>query len=74
MLGTVDLVNYSELHHPMSHHNVAIGNTRVNVLPTDLSQAGAAAELVQKGFYSKTALELKNAYPSEVDKTRDLGV
>lgn len=28
--GGIDLVNYSEIYHPLSHHNVACGNDRAH--------------------------------------------
>ena len=58
----------------MSHHNVSIGNDRVNLLPTDLARARANAELVQKGFYNKEPLELANAYQSSMAKNVGTGV
>lgn len=60
----VDLVNYTEMHHPMSHHNVACGKDNPNVFPTDLEKARKEAVLVQKGFYSRETFELKNGYVS----------
>ena len=64
-MGGVDLVNYTEMHHPMSHHNVACGKDNPNVFPTDLEKARKEAILVQKGFYSKETFELKNGYVSQ---------
>ena len=55
-VGGIDLINYSELYHPMSHHHVSLGHNKVNVLPTDLDRARADAEMVQKGYYNKEAL------------------
>ena len=37
--GGVDLVNYSELYHPMSHHNVAIGSNQIRQFPSDSVEA-----------------------------------
>ena len=37
--GGIDLISYTELHHPMSHHNVAIGNDKPYTYPTDLQNA-----------------------------------
>jgi hypothetical protein len=37
--GGVDLVNYSELYHPMSHHNVATGNSQIRQFPSDAVEA-----------------------------------
>ena len=34
-----DLVNYSELYHPYSHHNVATGNDKPLIMPSDLQDA-----------------------------------
>ena len=58
----MDLVNYSELYHPLSHHNVACGNDKAHTMPTDLLTSQNKAELVQKGFYDKNALELSEKY------------
>lgn len=44
--GGVELVNYSELHHPMSLHNISIGNDRLNVFPTDLVGARTNSKLI----------------------------
>ena len=59
--GGVDLVNYSELHHPMSHHNIAIGNDRLTSFPTDLVGARTDAKLVRHGYYAKEALQVTNS-------------
>ena len=65
--GGIDLISYTELHHPMSHHNVATGHDHLkNTFPTDLENARKKAELVQKGYYAKEALVLDNAYPKKV--------
>lgn len=64
-VGGVDLVNYTEMHHPMSHHNVACGKDQPNIFPTDLEKARKEAKLVQKGFYSKDTFELQNGYQSQ---------
>ena len=37
--GGIDLISYTELHHPMSHHNVTTGHDKVNTFPTDLQNA-----------------------------------
>ena len=63
--GGIDLISYTELHHPMSHHNVACGADNLNTYPSDLKKARNEAELVQKGYYSKKALVLDNAYPEK---------
>jgi hypothetical protein len=55
--GGVDLINYSELYHPLSHHNVSIGNDRQHTFPTDLVEAKADQTLVRHGFYARNALE-----------------
>ena len=34
--GGMDLINYSELYHPLSHHNVACGNDQMHQMPSDL--------------------------------------
>ena len=34
--GGIDLINYSELYHPLSHHNVACGNDQMHQMPSDL--------------------------------------
>jgi len=62
LVGGLDLVNYSELYHPLSHHNVACGNDRLNQMPSDLLKAQTQTQLVQKGFYDKEPLELANKY------------
>jgi len=41
-----DLVNYSELYHPLSHHNVTCANERLNQLPSDLLKAQTQTQLV----------------------------
>ena len=60
--GGIDLISYSELYHPLSHHNVACGNDRMHQMPSDLARVQAQSKLVQKGFYDKEALELDNKY------------
>ena len=45
-VGGVDLVNYSELYHPMSHHNVACGNDKPHEMPSNLLTGQAKVELV----------------------------
>jgi hypothetical protein len=65
--GGVDLVNYSELHHPMSHHNVSIGNDRLTTFPTDLVGARTDAKLVKNGYYAKEALQVTNSLGKNAD-------
>jgi hypothetical protein len=55
-------VNYSELYHPYSHHNVAIGNDKPLIVPSDLEEAQNQLQFVQKGFYSNETLTLINKY------------
>lgn len=55
------MVNYSELHHPLSHHNIAIGNDRQHTFPTDLVGTRAETRMVQNGFYAKDALKVTNS-------------
>jgi hypothetical protein len=50
--GGVDLVNYSELHHPLSHHNVTVGNDRLYTFPTDLAEVRTDVRLEQYGYYA----------------------
>jgi hypothetical protein len=59
--GGIDLVNYSEVHHPLSHHNVSIGNDRQHLFPTDLVGARSDTKLVQHGYYAKEALQVTNS-------------
>lgn len=44
--GGLDLINYSELHHPLSHHNVSINNEKLLVFPSDLLVARTNVEFV----------------------------
>ena len=62
MASGVDLVNYSELYHPLSLHNVACNRDRMLTVPSDLSEARDRLQFVQKGFYSKEALVSNNKY------------
>lgn len=61
-VGGIDLINYSELYHPMSHHHVACGDDKAHSMPSELFQAQNKAKLVQNGFYDKEALELDGGY------------
>ena len=59
--GSIDLVNYSELHHPLSHHNVATCNSVQHTFPTELVGTRANTKLVKHGFYAKEALKVTNS-------------
>lgn len=59
--GGIDLVNYSELHHPLSHHNISIGNDKQHAFPTELVDVRTETKLVQHGYYAKQALEVKSS-------------
>lgn len=72
-VGGIDLVNYGELYHPMSHHNVATGNDKPHVFPTDLYEARNNLEFVNNGFYNPEAVALKNAHPP-TDATKKQGL
>lgn len=48
----------------MSHHNVATGNDKIRVFPSDLAAARNNLGFVEKGFYAKDAIEPANAYPA----------
>jgi len=72
-VGGVDLVNYSELYHPLSHHNTASGTGTLSMFPSDVNEAAGKLQFVQNGFYNKQALEMKNTYqPNSVGILRSL--
>ena len=50
------------MHHPLSHHNISIGNDRFHQMPSDLAKTQGESNLVQKGFYAKEALTLDTKY------------
>ena len=60
-VGGVDLINYSELDHPMSHHSIACGRDKLVVFPTDLVGARTNVEFIQQGFYAKEAMKMTNS-------------
>lgn len=51
--GGCDLVNYSELHHPLSLHNTVTGLGTPLIVPSDMKKAQTQLEFVQKGFYNQ---------------------
>jgi len=59
--GGVELVNYSELHHPMSLHNISIGNVKLTVFPTNLVGARTDSKLIKHGYYAEEALQTVNS-------------
>ena len=57
------MVNYSELYHPLSHHNVATGNDRLIQFPSDLEDARNRLQFGQNGFYAADSTSIHGAYP-----------
>ena len=55
-------MNYSELYHPLSHHNITTGNDKLYYVPSDIDNAKDNLQFLQKGFYAKEALAMGNAY------------
>ena len=51
-------MNYSELYHPFSHHNVTIGNDKPYKIPTEVNLAADRLVFHQKGFYAAEALTM----------------
>ena len=41
-IGGIDLINYTELYHPLSHHHVTLGEDKAHQMPSDLMKAQAS--------------------------------